>query len=175
MPREVELKFRCRDLEEARRRLQRLGASFRGVSRQVDVYFQHPCRDFAKRDEALRLRIEEGSLCELTYKGPREQGDLKAREEVTISLNDPDALMLILGRLGFSEVARVRKVREVYVVSGVEVALDAVEGLGDFIELEDKGGGTEALRRVAVEIGIEGEPLRETYLEMLLKATGRAL
>ncbi|MEM0093068.1 MAG: class IV adenylate cyclase [Thermofilum sp.] len=174
MSREVELKFRCENLESVRSKLASLGASFVKVAEQVDIYFQHPCRDFAERDEALRLRVEEGGVSELTYKGPREGGVAKAREELSTTVNDPAATAEILKRLGFFEVARVRKRREVYRVSGVEVALDTVEGLGSFVELEDKGGGVAELRKVAEELGVGGEPLRETYLEMLMKVTGRS-
>lgn len=175
MSREVELKFRCEDLDRARSKLRELGASLVKVVSQVDIYFQHPCRDFSKRDEALRLRVEEGGATELTYKGPREAGVVKAREELSTVVGDPAAAAKILEKLGFLEVARVKKAREVYAVSGVEVALDTVEGLGTFVELEDKGGGLGELRRVAAELGVSGEPLKETYLEMLLRASERSL
>lgn len=174
MPKEIELKYRCEDSQEIRSRLLKLGASFVKAVKQVDIYFQHPCRDFAESDEALRLRIEEGGVCELTYKGPRERSGVKAREELLTTVNDPAAVVAMLERLGFLEVARIEKTREVYILSGVEVALDDVRSLGTFVELEDKGGGAGNLRRVAAELGISGEPLRETYLEMLLRATGQS-
>jgi|UniRef100_A0A7C3SNL2 adenylyl cyclase CyaB, putative len=175
MPREVELKYRCAEPEEVLRRLESLGARHVGDYHQEDIYFQHPCRDFASSDEALRVRISEEGV-ELTYKGPR--GQLpggKSREELIVPVGNLECLLELLKRLGFQEIARVRKRRRVFLVEGAEVSLDYVEGLGAFVELEDKGAGTENLRKIAETLRLGGSPLEETYLEMLLRTSARAI
>uniref|UniRef100_A0A7C1TAF3 Class IV adenylate cyclase n=1 Tax=Thermofilum pendens TaxID=2269 RepID=A0A7C1TAF3_THEPE len=174
MPKEVELKYRCKEPEEVLRRLEALGARYVGEYQQVDVYFQHPCKDFAQSDEALRVRVSEGAV-ELTYKGPRERAaGGKSREELIVSVSDPGQLLEMLRRLGFQEVARVRKRRRVFLAEGAEVSLDYVEELGVFVELEDRGAGAEKLREIAESLGLGGPPVEETYLEMLLRASARA-
>jgi len=52
------------------------------------------------------------------------------------------------------------------------VSLDHVEGLGDFVEVEaaDAGLGVQGLKSVVLSLGLEWNPLRETYLEMILAA-----
>jgi len=169
--REVEVKARA-PLEHARSRLRELGARLVRVEEQEDVYFSHPCRDFSHTDEALRLRLAPGRV-ELTYKGPRRAGPVKSRLEVTARVVDAQRILEILELLGFKEVARVRKRREIYELRGVEVALDQVEGLGEFIELESRGASPHELLELAKRLGAE-ELVAETYLEMILKRRGSA-
>jgi len=175
LPKEVELKYRCAEPEEVLQKLRSLGARYIGEFQQEDVYFQHPCRDFALSDEALRVRFSGGAV-ELTYKGPREQASGgKSREELIVPVGDPERLLELLRKLGFREVARVRKRRIVFLVDGAEVSLDHVEGLGVFVELEDKGAGAKELREIAESLGLRGPPVEETYLEMILRASAQAI
>jgi adenylate cyclase class 2 len=168
---EVEAKYRASHAP-VRERLGLLGFSPAGLAEEEDVYFQHPCRDFAATDEALRLRIS-GGRAELTYKGPRAGAGAKTRLEVSVAVSGDAALLL--RSLGFAEVARVRKRREIYRRGSVTVYLDLVEGLGEFVEVETlAGSGSDAaraageLRRLAGELGLR-EEVRETYLELLLR------
>jgi adenylate cyclase class 2 len=173
LPREVELKYRCAEPGDVLRRLEALGARRIGEFQQEDVYFQHPCRDFALSDEALRVRFS-GGVAELTYKGPREHvSEGKSREELVVPVGNPEQLLELLRKLGFREVARVRKKRIVFLISGAEVSLDHVEGLGVFVELEDKGAGAMGLREIAESLGLRGPPVEETYLEMILRSSAR--
>ena len=68
---EAEIKLMLDDATRERllARLESRGARLLGESRQCDEYFAHPSRDFARTDEALRLREVDGAL-RITYKGP---------------------------------------------------------------------------------------------------------
>lgn len=48
-----------RDLQKDKeyRRLGELGTEFIRDQHQLDTYFYHPCRDFKRNDEALRVRV----------------------------------------------------------------------------------------------------------------------
>ena len=53
------------------------------------------------------------------------------------------------------------------------VSLDTVDGLGTFAEIEvmaenEADNPTEQIERIAREIGVEGEPILASYLELLL-------
>lgn len=110
---------------------------------QVDTYYRHPQRDFAQTDEALRLRTVGKQNC-MTYKGPKLDAETKTRREEEVRLADgPEARKSceeILAQLGFEPVATVTKHRVVgnFERDGfdVEVALDHVEELGPFVEIE---------------------------------------
>lgn len=76
---------------------------------QEDIYFNHPCRDFKESDEALRLR-KEGNNFILTFKGRREEGKIKKREEIEAKVEE--SIIEILERLGFKKVCIIRKKRK---------------------------------------------------------------
>ncbi|ALL00845.1 Adenylate cyclase [Pyrodictium delaneyi] len=175
---EVEAKLQlasCKELEEVRSRLEELGAVHEEEVVEEDTYFQHPCRDFAETDEALRLRIV-GGKAELTYKGPKRiVGGSKARAEYTTSVGDPAAATRILESLGFRPVVVVRKTRSYYRLGDVSVSLDRVEGLGCFLEAEYKGQGSaeqasQFIEEVLEKLGIATRKrIYKSYLELLLE------
>jgi adenylate cyclase class 2 len=171
MHREVEVKFSISEPSRIREKLLELGATYVDTVDQVDIYYQHPCKNFAETDEALRLRennSKSGKSIELTYKGPKRGGWAKDRVEIVSRVVDSVEMQEILEMLGFKTVVRLLKHREFYMIRGVEVSIDKVEGLGDFVEIEDKGGGLEAVREIASKLGL-GEPVPKTYLELYLE------
>jgi len=177
---EVEQKFRVADLTEVRQRLVGLGAEFAEPIDQADTYFSHPVRNFAQTDEALRLR-RVGEENRITYKGPKIDLETKTRRELELPLADGIAAfeqyVELLLTLGFGQVATVRKRREAGSLTWqgheVEVALDTVEGVGQFAELEiaaDESGlvaAKGAIASLAEEAGLTRSE-RRSYLEMLL-------
>ncbi len=173
--REVEAKIvlgDCTLLEAIEDRVKRLGGVLDSEVYEKDLYFQHPCRDFAQTDEALRLR-EEGGRCTLTYKGPKEGGRVKARLEVNVEVGDCNAARLLLERLGFRPVAVVAKKRRYYSLGDVEVALDEVEGLGCFVEVESRRGREEDVIDAVRRLGLEKFPTTtKSYLELLIEKMG---
>jgi adenylate cyclase, class 2 len=140
---EVELKYPVADLGEVERKLQSLGAEVVDSPFEVDLYFAHPARDFAKTDEAVRIR-RKGVACFLTYKGPKIDQTTKTRREIELPLPGGEESAAqwteLLEVLGFAPVAEVRKSRRKAKVlwqgRRIEVSLDNVDRLGTFVELE---------------------------------------
>ncbi len=179
---EVEMKFAVGDGAKLARALDALGVRWLGSVRQQDHYFNHPCRDFAQSDEALRLRCQ-GEQVVLTYKGPKLDPQTKTRVEIEVPLAAEGESALqqaqgLLQALGFRPVAVVSKHRRrgelEYQGQRVQVAWDQVDRLGEFLELEiacSEGQAPEA-RQLVWELARElpsGESIRESYLELLLK------
>ena len=165
---EVEVKHRA-DHFLVRQRLKALGFSLVSRQEEVDLYFQHPCRDFAATDEALRVRIV-GGRAYVTYKGPRMGAGAKTRVEISAEAGLD--VVEVFRRLGFVPVAEIRKKREYYTGGGFSVLLDWVDGLGEFVEVEkvvaEEGEvpqAVEEVRRLAAALGL-GEEVKETYLEL---------
>ncbi len=169
---EVEVKARARP--DTLERIKSLGAVPGGVENHRDLYFNSPLRDFRKSDEALRIRIkEEGAR--LTYKGPKLDRETKSRKELTARIDSPEEMEEILSSLGFVLSAEVRKRRTKYTLDDalgeITFALDEVEGLGSFLEIEARGGADfEGQRRKILSLlkrlGL-GESIRSSYLELL--------
>lgn len=176
MSMEVEAKAYCEDLLEFERKIRDFGAEFSNEVEQVDTYFNHPARDFAQTDEALRIRMV-GQKATFTYKGPKIDNLTKTREEIKVELEDEEVLKEILLKLGFVEVGTVRKVRRKYMFNDLKICLDEVDGLGSFVELEVEVPGDDQYKidRIRSEIlkklnewGL-AKIERKSYLELLLE------
>ena len=181
---EVELKYRLDDPESLLAALVAMGASPGAESTEWDLYFNHPARDFAATDEALRLRWD-GKQATVTYKGPLLDRVSKSREELEFDLEGEAALEIarqILSRLGFREAREVEKRRWKFPLmhagQPLLVTIDDVTGLGLFAELEASAKEPEyvAVRDGLLEfarlLGLT-QAERRSYLQLLIEQTGQ--
>jgi adenylate cyclase class 2 len=178
---EVEAKFRAPDWTGVVAKLTEWGATVVETREDTDHYFNAPDRDFAKTDEALRLRRIGTENC-LTYKGPKRDAATKTRTEVELQLapgaNAAATAVRFLTHLAYRPVAVVSKTRQVYVLTRgsfeVEVCLDDVGSVGKFVELEIQADEAEfedaktILLQTAADLGLTDQE-RRSYLEMLLQ------
>jgi adenylate cyclase class 2 len=124
-----------------------------------------------------RLKLRESSLSGaqlIPYLRPDDDGPRRADYQV-IPVADPAGLKALLSAmLGVHRV--VRKRREIWLYENVRIHLDAVEGLGDFMELEAVFDGTPAAeaeqqRKVAwlmKELGVDpGSLVPSSYAALL--------
>ena len=180
MPLEIEQKFPVESLKQVHQALAALGASFESAVNQVDLYFAHPSRDFAQTDEALRLRRVGQENC-MTYKGPKLDPQTKTRREIELPLaggkRSFEESAELLESLGFRATREVCKARQPGVIRWegreVHLALDEVEGLGTYLELEIVAGESEregaqgCILSLAKKLSLERSE-RRGYLEMLI-------
>jgi adenylate cyclase class 2 len=177
---EVEMKFPVADFGSVERRLAEWHAVADPPRTDVDQYFNAPDRDFAKTDEAFRLR-RIGAANLITYKGPKRDAQTKTRTEIEVPLADGDKAAEDFTRLavclGYRPVAKVQKQRRVYHIERggfpLEFCLDEVTGLGRFVEVEILASenalekARAVLMQTAAEMGL-GASERRSYLELLL-------
>jgi adenylate cyclase, class 2 len=176
---EVEMKFQATDQARLEVRLTDLGSTIGDPQTEVDVYFAHPARDFAKTDEALRIR-RKGSANYITYKGPKIDATTKTRHEIDLPLppsqQAAEAWTGLLEALGFVAVGEVRKSRRKAHIDwqgrNVEVSLDEINQLGAYVELEliAEADGLDAARAniasLAQALGLEGSERRSYRLHI---------
>jgi adenylate cyclase class 2 len=177
---EVEMKFPVADFAALEKRLAEWGGVATGMRQEADHYFNAPDRDFARTDEAFRLR-QIATANFLTYKGPRRDAETKTRTEIEVPLGAGDVVardfIQLVQHLGYRPVATVRKERRIYNLNRegfhIEVCLDNVEGVGRFAELEilapedELDAARGVLQQSARQLGLTGSD-RRSYLEMLL-------
>jgi adenylate cyclase, class 2 len=178
---EIEQKFARADLAAIERRLAGWGAAVRDEHVEADHYFNAPDRDFAKTDEAFRLRrIGEQNF--LTYKGPKRAAAVKMRTELEIPLRDGDEaaaqMTQLLHHLGYRSVAVVTKRRRTVPLQRggfqLTICLDDVEGLGRYAEVEilapeeQSDAARQVLQEVAAQLGLS-EVERRSYLGLILE------
>ena len=164
----MEIKAPLGDLDRARAAVARLGARAAGTMEQVDRYYE------LADGRRLKLRTVPGRAAELiSYRRPETSGVRVSEYEVT-PVRDGDACIVPRSR----PLVIVRKCRELHLIDNVRVHLDAVDGLGSYLELEaviDPAHDEATCRRQVADItralGIADESLiRASYAELLLEA-----
>lgn len=177
---EVELKFHLPDEAVLQRELALLAVAWQPAEEQVDCYFNHPARDFAQTDEAVRLR-QMGDENVITYKGPKLDPTTKTRREIELPIAPGKEGLQQFGQLlevlSFRRVAEVQKLRTKGKFEWqhwpVEVALDQVTNVGNFVELEIQAEehnlpqARTAILELAARLNLTQQE-RRGYLEMLL-------
>jgi homotetrameric cytidine deaminase len=166
--RNIELKALDPDPARSLAVCRRLGAEDRGVLRQRDTYFR-------TRNGRLKLREEEpGGAVLIQYDRPDAATARESRYRLT-RVEDPDDLRESLDA-ALGTLVVVDKQRHLFMWDGVRIHLDAVDGLGSYVELEgvapadsDLGPEREKVARLQRELGIE-EVLTGSYSDRLLGA-----
>ncbi|MGL6225061.1 MAG: class IV adenylate cyclase [Thermoguttaceae bacterium] len=184
---EVELKYRLTDLPGLEQFLAEQGQRLGPPVEEVDQYYQHPARDFARTDEGLRIRrsrrlessLERGTVrliqratqpdeaaCFLTYKGPKIDETTKTRTEIDLPLlvEDVERWDLLLTHLGFQPVQEVVKIRRTAAISiqQREISL-TVDYLPKLVRPTESGSFIE----IETIVGRDGDEL-ESAKEVLL-------
>jgi predicted adenylyl cyclase CyaB len=171
---EIEIKARVEDREEVKEKIASIGDFIR-EEHQEDLYFDPPFGNFVKSGEVLRIR-KTSRKNTLTYKKKRSDEKARIRIEHEAKVESGDEVAEILEDLGFIQIAKIRKEREIYNAGDCEVELDMVENLGNFVEVEilipedeDITKGKEKIFELLKRIGIPEENIEEKpYLELYL-------
>jgi homotetrameric cytidine deaminase len=125
--RNVELKARDHDPERTLAAALGHGAVDQGVLSQVDTYF-------AAREGRLKLREEAGAATLIAY-ARADEAAARTSAYHLVAVPDPAALKAALDD-ALGTVVVVQKRRRLLLWEGVRIHLDAVEGLGTWLELE---------------------------------------
>ena len=186
---EVEIKFRVGNVSELEYKLQQFGGAGFGESvTELDRFFQHPCRNFVQTDECLRLRkrvFSDGtSEHSLTYKGPKVDVSTKTRQEIEVSVSEPERWNNLLTALGFYQSASIHKLRRRQRLTvnnrHVDVVLDVLPALPEsgrnFVEMETMATEEEidecrhTILGIANQLGLSN-PIRDSYLKLVSTET----
>jgi adenylate cyclase class 2 len=174
---EVEVKAKIDSFDEMEKRLDEIGAVKAKKEFQEDIYFASPIVDFAKTDEALRIRTtkeNDGVNIFITYKGPKIDKKSKTRKEIEMGIDDAQKCLDIFEAIGFEKVRAVRKNRQYYNYENFEISLDDIEGLDPYMEIEialndgeDYSDAQNSIFQLFEKLGITDGFERTSYLELL--------
>ncbi len=166
---EIETKVKVDSLEATAARLEGLGAVFVCDLSQADAYFDDADRTLIKSDRGLRLRNETAAGSKktiLTYKGPRQATELKARREIEVSIDDETAMTQLLEAVGYEKIMAFEKKRGLWRMDDCEICLDELPLLGTFVEIE--GPDQTAIADVTGKLGLDQLPhIDESYAVMM--------
>ena len=174
---EVEVKAKINSFKEMEERLADLGAVKTKEEFQEDIYFNSPVVDFAKTDEALRIRTTKQNSetnIFITYKGPKIDSKSKTRKEIEMGIEDAQKCQGIFEAIGFRKVRAVRKNRQYFSYENFEISLDDIEGLEPYMEIEialedgaDYSEAQDSIFELFEKLGITDGFERTSYLELL--------
>jgi len=173
MPVEIEAKIKVPDLEPTRRKLRELNAASDRLRLEINTFFDTEDGSLKAADKGLRVRInrfpqsgKEEAI--ITFKGPRQAGPFKSREETELNIDDAKTAAKLFTALGFPPVLSFEKRRESWKLDGCHVELDELPYLGTFVEIE--GPSDEVVKKTQEKIGLKGlKPVKESYIGMLME------
>ena len=171
MPTELEAKMKIDDLAKVRQRLRDLGAVELSNALETNIFFDTEDRKLLSQDKGLRLRHERSQRdnsekMKITFKGPRQKGPLKSRDEREMKVDNlGDALALLEG-LDFRRVLSFQKRRESWKFNDCQVELDELPHLGTFVEIE--GPDDQTIFKVRALLELDKSPVISSSYASLL-------
>jgi len=171
----VELKAQIPDREHVRRLLIDNGGEYVGRYHQVDTYFKVP-KGRLKIRELIGLK-----KAHLIFYEREDVRDPKESKVWKVNIEDPESMKELLSQI-FPICAVVDKNREIYMFDGVQVHLDKVEGLGEFLEFEKEVSedpeaieeGRRKLEGLLERLDVNVKSLQsKSYCDMVMEETAR--
>jgi predicted adenylyl cyclase CyaB len=171
MPRNIEIKAPIASVAALLPRAQALaGGAAPEVIEQDDTFFP-------ATHGRLKLRVFADGRGELIHYHRGDVAGTRASDYVRVPVPDPDALRQALAR-AHGTLGRVRKRRLLLLVGPTRVHLDAVEGLGEFMELEvvmrddqPDAEGERIAEDLMAALGLADAPrIASAYLDLLAAA-----
>jgi predicted adenylyl cyclase CyaB len=167
MPRNVEIKARIAGVAALTQVAARLADTGPVILEQEDTFFSCPTG-------RLKLRDQYAAGAELIFYQRADASGPKESFYVRTPVPDPQAMRALLQR-AYGQTGRVRKRRVLYLVGRTRIHLDAVEGLGEFLELEvvlrdgeSADEGVLEARKIMAALGIEAQQLIQgAYVDQL--------
>ena len=171
MAKEIEIKFRIKDMRALTRDLKRAG--FKQITpstHEMNTLYDLPGQKLRKRGEMLRLR-QFGKEWLLTHKAKEKSGRHKARVERETRVENGEQMDAILRALGFKPTFCYEKFRAEWSDGKGHVVVDKTP-IGDFGEIE---GPSRWIDQTARALGVDRrEYITQTYAPMFFEWKRRA-
>lgn len=173
MPLEIEAKIKVSELQTFRARLEMHGAKFESRVLEKNLFFDTPSSALRLTDRGLRVRsakdeTDQSESCKITFKGPRQPGKFKNREERELKAEDAEKAADLLDAIGFRRTLGFEKKRETWTLRDCEVELDELPHIGFFVEVE--GPNEQSIHAVRELLGLADAPLTDmSYIGLIAK------
>ena len=135
--REVEVKFFLNDIDDMRRRIEKLGAESMGRVFETNIRYEDDAHSLIKKHSLLRLRQDRKTLLTFKSKQSSADRDFKIFDELEVEVSDFKTMDRILTRVGLQAVQRYEKWRETMLLDETAFFLDTMP-YGTFLEIEGK-------------------------------------
>lgn len=168
---EIQIKLPINNPGQIRKKLEDLKTEKAETKWQQDIYFEAPGWKPPKTDELMRIRQEGGKYI-LAYKGPARGKEIRIKPKIEFQI-DPN-LKDVLEKIGYKKTLQINKEREKYLLEGIEITLDKVEDLGEFMELRTENPkDEEKIKNLIKKLELDSKSAtKESYFELMLKKRG---
>jgi len=169
---EIEAKFYVTGLGGIKARLHELEAHLI-QERILETNIRFDLPDARLRSEGRVLRLRRDTEARLTYKGAsnNEQGIL-SRREIEFVVEDFEKAKQFLEALGYHEIMRYDKYREVHELDGCHIMLDELP-YGSFVEIE--GENVEAIQKATAKLKLKWDAAITKSYSALFESVKSAL
>jgi len=159
------LKFRIDDPAKIVERLKHIGAEKVDSDLESNLKFDRDGK-FLKTGELLRLRSYAGKA-DITYKKKVPSEGFKVWVETIVNIDSFEKGKRLLEAIGFSQIGKYEKKRQTWEFDGVEVLVDVMPIIGNFIEIE---GTEEKITETAKKLGFDmKDAITKDYRELFLE------
>lgn len=169
---EIEAKFEVGDLDEIRKRLEKLGGKLEWGGMEKNLYFDYPDGRLKENSAILRVREWRGHSSSVTFKGGVGSSDkdgIKIRKELQTDVDSARILVRIFRELGLVVRRAYKKRREHWRLKKVYVELDTLKGR-KFVEIE---GDKSEIKKIAEKLGLDWKDITtESYIDIVTKEDG---
>ncbi len=169
---EIEAKMKVDSFDAIRAKLAEVGAVRKGEAMETNIFFDTDDRSLLAADKGLRLRttqpLPDGPAKHtITFKGPRQHGPLKSRDETELGATDAKDAIALLEVLGFNKVLSFEKKRQTWKLADCLVELDELPHLGLYVEVE--GPKEDSVMKVRDSLQLGSRPIiKASYVALLM-------
>lgn len=133
--REIELKFKVDDFTPILEKLEKNKSEISEVFNQSDTIYVSNLDDTESKEGSIWLRVRKvNDKIEMNLK--RQSAEKMESEEIEFEVSDYDLANKFLTTLGYKPWVQVNKKRRYSTYEDVNICMDEVERLGNFVELE---------------------------------------
>lgn len=132
---EIEMKFRLQNIEEFKQKLVDKGCNLSAKLTQKDTIFVKDLHNTVSEEGKIYIRIRKvNGVTELNLK--KQSKDLIQSKEIEFKVEDYDKVYDFLSTIDFKEWVTVEKTRLNTTYNEINICIDTVKHLGDFVEFE---------------------------------------
>lgn len=127
---EAKVPIKKSDVQRLRKEI-RLFAKLKGKSVKKDMYYGNPKAPFF-----TRIREKKGGVPIFNLKTKKVVGGMEMNEEIEFPVNSKSKFGQLLKRASFPSFATKEKHSEVYLYGSMQLELNRIPGLGNYLEIE---------------------------------------
>ncbi|MDD4202979.1 MAG: class IV adenylate cyclase [Candidatus Omnitrophica bacterium] len=162
---EIETKFKLKDPQAFRNKLEQIGAQKVYSQLEHDIYFAgQGCKVQAS---TIRVRCLNNNTGVFTIKKnvPNDQVNIKIKEEIEVNVDNAIVMTNMLKDIGFSERFKKEKKREIYKYNSANICLDELPYIGWYLEIEAEGVCEVENIAKALDLDIN-DAIKDTYMDL---------